>query len=463
MADLLRLAAFKAHELLTGRHLLARLQELNRTQWLDREELLTLQRKKLHSLLAYAYRYVPYYQRLFDQVNFKPDDVLADLTALHKLPVLTKAIIRENFDDMLTTESRRRARMDQLTTGGSTGHPLIFMQDSDFRDYVTADIHRHLGWAGWELGQPHAYIWGASFEVQTAQSIRVKLMDWVLNRFLTTAYVLSEESMGAFAAEIRRRRPRILFGYPSSVYRFAEFVREHGMDDIKFEAIFGSAEVLYPAQRQFIEEVFAGKMFNRYGSRELGGIACECEAHTALHASIENVYIEILRELEGNEPTQPGETGHIVVTNLNNYGMPFIRYSIEDMGAWSSRESCPCGRELPLMELIQGRRIDMFKTRDGRGVWGGFASPLFGMEGVKQFQLVQKSLDLVVARIVKEGKLDQARLDTIERTVKRALGDHVRVEFEFPDEIPILDSGKYRYAISEISEKRRDQGVSNGS
>ena len=132
--------------------------------------------------------------------------------------------------------------------------------------------------------------------------------------------------------------------------------------------------------------------------------------------------------------------------------MPFIRYSIEDIGAWSLLEHCPCGRELPLMDLVQGRRVDMFKTKDGRAVWGGFASPMFGMKGVKRFQLVQKSLDLVVARVVKDGELDQRQLDTIERTVKIALGDDVEVRFEFPDEIPVLDSGKYRYAISEIGD-----------
>jgi phenylacetate-CoA ligase len=104
------------------------------------------------------------------------------------------------------------------------------------------------------------------------------------------------------------------------------------------------------------------------------------------------------------------------------------------------------------MDLAQGRRIDMFKTKDGHSVWGGFASPLFGMKGVKRFQLVQKSVDLVVARIVRDGDLDQAGLDTIERMVKTALGDEVEVRFQFPDEIPVLDSGKYRYAISEIKE-----------
>ncbi|RLI52817.1 MAG: hypothetical protein DRP09_17155 [Candidatus Thorarchaeota archaeon] len=450
MSTFLRRGAIQLYQKATGRRFLERLDELNRTQWLSRDELLKLQRDKLHRLLEYAYEYVPYYHRSFDRVGFHPGDVLTDLSALQKAPILTKSIIKKNFDALLTTEPRRRKQMSKLTTGGSTGRPLVFMQDSNFRDYVTADIHRHLGWAGWELGQPHAYIWGASFEVQSSQAIRVRLMNWALNRFVTNAYVLSEESMSAFAAQIRRRRPRILFGYPSSVYRFAEFVRARDWNDIKFDAIFSSAEVLYPAQRQLIEEVFDGKMFDRYGTRELGGICCECQAHTALHASIENVYVEILRDLDSNDLAQPGETGHIIVTNLNNYGMPFIRYSIEDMGAWSTLPQCSCGRQSPLMDLVQGRRIDMFKTRDGRAVWGGFASPLFGMDGVKQFQLVQKSLDRVVARIVRDGELAQDRLAQIERTVKLALGEHVDVEFEFPDEIAVCDSGKYRYAISEL-------------
>lgn len=450
MSFLPRRPFIQAYQRVSNRHILTRLDELNQTQWLSREELLTLQQKKLHSLLIYAYQYVPYYRRLFDRVGFNPDDVLADRTQFCRLPILTKAIIRQNSNNMLTTDSKRRASMSPLTTGGSTGHPLAFMQDNNFRDYVTADIHRHLGWAGWELGQVHAYIWGASFETETSRTIRAKLMNWALNRFVTNAYVLSDESMGAFVSQIRRCHPRILFGYPSGLYRFAEFVHEHGFDDIKFNSILASAEVLYPAQRQFIEAVFDGKMFNRYGTRELGGICCECEAHTASHISVENVYVEILQELDNNEPTQPGESGHIIVTNLNNYGMPFIRYSIEDMGAWSTVKNCPCGRELPLMDLVQGRRVDIFKTKDGRAVWGGFASLLFAMDGVKQFQVVQKSLDLVVVRIVKEGELDQTLLDRIERTVKTAMGDDIEVRFEFPEEIPVLSSGKHLYTISEV-------------
>lgn len=452
MKTLIRKLAIKSYDLVTHRQFLNKLYELNQTQHLSREALDALQQKKLLRLLEYASVNVPYYQRLFKEVNFKPRDILTDPESFQKIPILTKAIIGENFEDLLTTETQRRKQMTRLTTGGSTGQPLVFMQDNNFRDFVTADIHRHLGWAGWQLGQVHAYIWGTNFEVASSQSFRTRLMDWTLNRFVTNAYVLSDESMSAFVAQIRQKRPGIIFCYPSSLYRFAEFCLQKGLDDIKFEALFSSAEVLYPAQREFIEKVFGGKMFNRYGTRELGGLSCECEAHTGLHASIDNNNIEITQSLEGNKPVLAGEMGHVIVTNLNNLGMPFIRYSVGDMGTWSTDDSCPCGRELPIMELVQGRRIDMFKTRDGRSVWGGFASPLFGIKGVARFQLIQKTLDDVVVRIVKDRDFDGNGLTQIERTIKIALGEQVSVKFEFPDEIKVHDSGKYRYAISELTD-----------
>ena len=446
----MRRQVLKAYQLITGRHFLNHLDELNRTQWWKRDRLLALQCDKLHRLLVYAHQYVPYYRRIFDQVAFQPDDVLTTPASLSKLPLMTKAIIAENFDDLLTTESQRRVCMSRRSTGGSTGHPLVFIVDSDFRDYFTADVHRHLTWGGWQFGQPHAYIGGTSFEATTRQSLRTRLMDWTLNRFTTNAYVLTEQSMHTFVGRIRRRRPRLIYGYASTLCALAKFIRRHGFDDIRLESVSSSAEVLYPQQRQFIEETFGCKVLDRYASLELGALASQCEFQTGFHVSVENVYVEIL---DGDgRPTLPGRSGNIVVTNLNNYGMPFIRYCIEDIGAWSVDDSCPCGRALPMLDLMQGRRIDMFKTRDGRIVWGGFVSPLFGMEGVKQFQVVQKTLGLIIVRIVREDRLEQARLDTILRTIKVAMGDDVEVRFEFPDEIPVLDSGKHRYAISEIDE-----------
>jgi phenylacetate-CoA ligase len=453
MSKGLRHTILKLHQLFTGRQVLARLNELNRTQWLGRDELLTLQRDKLQQLVTYAYQHVPYYQRTFDQVGFHPDDLRKDLAALRKLPVLTKAIIRENFDEMSTTEPQRRRQLSELATSGSTGHPLVFMQDSNFRDYVTAGIQRHMGWAGWELGDLQALIWVAHHDAGVWSSLRAWMIDWVWNRMQTDAFVLTDESLNAFADQVQRRRPRILFGYVSSLYRFAQVVRQSHHQDITFDGIFSSAELLLPAVRQFIEETFQCEMFNRYAALELGGLACECEAHTGLHVSVENNYVEILRD---GHLAEPGEAGDIIVTNLNNWGMPFIRYSIGDVGAWYTGEDCPCGRAAPMLQAIEGRTVDTFRTRDGRLVWGGgLHSALYHCltsPTIRQFQFVQRSLDKTVARLVQDGEVPQSTLDEIVQMLQGLLGDDVEVEFEFVEEIPPLPSGKHQVAVSELGQ-----------
>ena len=450
MSVTLRRTILRLHQSATGRHILERLDDLNRTQWLGHDELLALQRDKLQRLVEYAYEHVPYYRRVFDQVKFHPDDLRRDVTSFRRIPLLTKDLIRENFQDLLTTEPQRRKQLSKVTTSGSTGQPLVFMQDNDFRDSVTADIQRHLGWAGCKMGQRHAYIWGANFEVSTSQSLRTRLIDWEWNRFLTNAFLLTDKSLAAFAERVQRQRPRVLYGYASSLYRFAQFVRQGPYQDIMFDGVISSAEVLLPAVRQFVEETFQCKMLNRYGTKELGGVACECEAHTGLHISAENNYVEILRE---GQPAQPGEAGNIIVTNLNNEGMPFIRYSIGDESAWYMGDHCSCGRTSPMLKNVEGRVVETFKTRDGRTAWAGFAGAGYSSlahPSVKQFQIVQKSLDLIVVRLVKDGEIPQANLDELVRTMHTAFGDNVQVEFEFPDEIPVLPSGKHRYAVSEI-------------
>jgi phenylacetate-CoA ligase len=451
MSVFLRRGVLKLHELATGRRILKRLDELNRTQWLGRDELLALQRDKLQRLVEYAYQYVPYYRRTFEQAGFHPDDLRKDPASLRKLPILTKAIIRENFDEMLTTEPQRRRRMSKLATSGSTGHPLIFMQDSNFRDYVTADIQRHLGWAGWEMGEQQALIWGAIVDASLWRSLRTRIIDWVWNRFQTNAFVLTDETLTAFANRVQRQRPRILFGYASSLYRFAQFVRQGRYQNITFDGVFPTAELLLPAVRQYLEETFQGKVFNRYSTLDLGGVACECEAHTGLHISAENNYVEILC---GGRPAEPDEVGDIIVTNLNNWGMPFIRYSIGDVGAWYAGGDCPCGRSLPMLQAIEGRTVDTFRTRDGRTVWAGFAGAAYrclASPAVRQFQVIQKSLDKMIVRLVPDGEVSQSTLDEIVRAIQTAFGDNVEVEFEFMDEIPTLPSGKHQYAMSELN------------
>jgi phenylacetate-CoA ligase len=446
----IRQQAIRLYEQFNGRNIMACLEELNRNQWLSRQELLAVQQVKLHRLLKYAYTFVPYYTRLFDRVGFRPDDILSDPTAFQKIPVLTKPLIRDHFDDLITTETERRARMDQRSTAGSTGQPLVFMRDTGFRDSTMAEIHHHYTWSGWQFGQSHAYLFGASFEVSYARDLRAQLMNWALNRFVTNAYLLTEESMHAFAARVVRRRVRLLSGYASSLYHFAQFLRRNSAYDLKsVDTVFSTSEVLYPAQRQFIEETLDCQVYANYATRELGALGCECEVHDGLHSSVENAYIEILNN---GAPARPGEAGDILVTNLNNYGMPFIRYQVADVVAWKPDEDCPCGRAHPKLMLVEGRHNDMFRKRDGSVVWGGIGNPLWDMAGVSKFQFVQKAYDHVLVRVVKDGPMTEAQQAEVEKAVRTALGDDVKVDFEFPDDIPVARSGKHRYQICEIEQ-----------
>jgi len=459
MNEKFRVGVLNIHSVATGRHILARLNELNQSQWLDFDDLMDLQRDKLQSLLQYAYQYVPYYRRTFDKVHFNPGDLGRDLANLSRIPILTKAMVREHWNELLTTEPKRLQKLSKLSTSGSTGLPLIFMQDADFRDSVTADIQRHMGWAGWKLGEPQAVIWGAPFTSSRQRQVRTHMIDWVWNRNQINAFMMTEQSMAAFAEQVRRKKARILFGYASSVQRFAQFVQSSQYKGLTFDGVFTGAELLLPLVREYLEETFQCQVFNHYGTNELGGMACECAEHKGLHISVENSYVEILKE---GYPTRPGEVGDLVVTNLNNRGMPFIRYSIGDGAAWQTGEACLCGRASPRLSSVDGRRADAFRTMDGRSIWTGFTGAAFRClvhPTIRQFQVVQKSLDQIMVRLVREGEVPPTTLEEITRTMKAAFGSGVRITFEFPGEIPPLPSGKHQYAISEVLPLSSDELV----
>jgi phenylacetate-CoA ligase len=105
-----------------------------------------------------------------------------------------------------------------------------------------------------------------------------------------------------------------------------------------------------------------------------------------------------------------------------------------------------------MIKIVEGRHNDLFKRRDGGYVWGGIGNPLWNVEGVRKFQFIQKSLDYVVVRVVKDGPLSEGQRGEIETAVKTALGDHVTLDFEFPDDIPVERSGKHRYQICEVAD-----------
>ncbi len=443
-----RLPILKTYQRLSGRALLRRFQELMASQWFDQAALEQLQREKLRRLLRHAYRYVPYYRRTFDELGVSADELAASPATFRKLPVLTKNYVRTHRADFITTEPRLRRTLHEHATSGSTGEPFAFLEDHNYRDYVTAGIWRHLTWSGWHLGEPMGFLWGEPVGEPLSHRARALVMDWMLNRFRVNAYDLSNENLARLVRKVRRYHPRLLFGYTTALTLFARYVAQHQLDDIRFAAVYTTGETLYQHQRALLERTFHCEVFNRYATVEVGGIACECSEHNGLHVNMESCYTELL--LHG-QPVPAGEEGELVVTNLDNYGFPLIRYRLADVVRMKpANYRCACGRVGPMLESVEGRVVDLFPTVTGGLVWGDLEGSILGYQGVQQSQVIQKELDLIIVRIVRGPDFDPELLQQIEDRIKRMMGAATRVHFEFPDTIPMHPSGKFRYAYSEV-------------
>ncbi|MGE5223990.1 MAG: phenylacetate--CoA ligase family protein, partial [Omnitrophica WOR_2 bacterium] len=250
--------------------------------------------------------------------------------------------------------------------------------------------------------------------------------------------------------QLNARPPRLIIAYAQAIYELAQYAEEEQMQVAPQEAILTSAGTLYPFMRDKIESVFQCKVFNRYGSREVGDIACECEEHAGLHVFPWSNYIEIVGEEGDSLPS--GMEGDIVVTNLANYAMPLIRYQIGDRGTLSQHENCPCGRSGQVIDRISGRTSDMFVTEDGTLVDANFFSmQVFFRDWISKYQIIQKSPNAIIYRIIRsKNKETPNELDEIIQKTKYIMGSGCSVTFEFVEDLPPSPSGKHLYLLSEV-------------
>jgi phenylacetate-CoA ligase len=417
---------------------------LEATQWWPRDELDRLRLERLRQVLAHAQSQVPYYRDLFATLGFDPATV-ASLDDLHRLPFLTKPIIRERVEEL---KSERAVGLARFNTGGSTGEPLIFFIG---RERVTHDVAakwRATRWWGVDIGDPEIVVWGSPVELNAQDRLR-GLRDRLMRTRLLSAFEMSEERLAEFVDAIRSMRPRMLFGYPSAIARIAEFARGRGvrMDDLGVRVAFVTAERLYDEQRETISSVFGCRVANGYGGRDAGFIAHECP-EGGMHIAAEDIIVETV-DPDGHV-VLPSEPGEIVVTHLATGDFPFIRYRTGDVGVLDDR-LCPCGRGLPLLKEIQGRTTDFVVAADGTAMHGlALIYVLRDLPGVKRFKIVQESLDLTRVLLVPGDGMSAQAEAVIQNKFRQRLGAQVQVVVERVADIPADRSGKFRYVVSNV-------------
>lgn len=418
---------------------------LEQSQFLPPEAMSRLQWVRLKGLLDYVATRNPYYRRTFDRLHLRPDDIRS-IRDLALLPVLTKDDVRRNAFQMIS-EGFSLPKLLQFKTGGSTGTPLTIYIDETTSELRNASAWRTDRWAGWDLGEPVGAVWGNPVLPDT---LPAKFRHWLLTPYLYLDTMrLTEDSVRIFAERWQRIRPSILFGHAHSLFLLARYVARLGLCSIQPKGIISSSMALLPQERQLIERTFSRRVFDRYGCEEVGLIGSECEKHDGLHLNSDHLVVEFLKE--DGTPAQPGEFAHITVTDLLNRAMPLIRYRVEDIGVPSDR-FCSCGRGLPLMEKVVGRRADFLTAPDGTKVAGIslIENTLTRLPGIAQMQIVQQSLDLIVLRLVPGPDFSAATEHALVKYFKSLFGMSAHIEISLVPEIPPEPSGTYRFAISHV-------------
>jgi phenylacetate-CoA ligase len=439
---------FPLHERIKNHSSVAVRKEMESTQWWDEKQLRELQLNRLRQLLSHVQGHVPYYRNLFAEIGFKPEEVTS-LADLAHLPLLDKAGIRANTDALKADNARGLARFN---TGGSGGEPLIFYIGKERVSHDVAAKWRATRWWGVDIGDAEIVVWGSPIELGAQDGVRA-LRDRMLKTKLLPAFEMSATKLDGFLDEIRARRPKMLFGYPSAISHIARHAEEKGlrMNDLGIRVAFVTSERLYDEQRAQISKTFGCPVANGYGGRDAGFIAHECP-EGGMHITAEDVIVEIVNPEGVALPA--GEAGEIVVTHLATCDFPFIRYRTGDVGVLDTKR-CRCGRGLPLIKEIQGRSTDFLVAQDGTVMHGlALVYILRDLPEVRAFKIIQESLDLTHVLVVPERGLSIDLREKIESGFKARLGQRVNIAIEEVAEIPAEKSGKFRYVVSNIVKTR---------
>lgn len=428
---------------LSGSRIPHYLKEIEYVSRMSREEIEHYQNIQLAKVLFYAYKNVPYYHRILPESGVIAENRVY-LENFQNIPVLTKDIIRREGKNLYSVDHTTRQSYEN-TSSGSTGEPVKFIQDKEYDEWnIATKIYFNQG-LGKDLGDKEIKFWGSLKDLlEGTIGVRNTIHNFLFNRKSLNSINLTRENLDTIIREWEEFRPVIVWSYVSSLYELARYMEKN---KITFsnppQGIIVTAAVLSENIREYLERILTTKVYNQYGSREVGAIACECMMQDGLHIFDFFQYVETI-DLENSGDDE------IIITNLRNFSMPFIRYQIGDIGG-KQDSYCPCGRKTHMLDTITGRTSDYFILEDGTKISHGFFSQLFWFKPwVKKFQVIQKGYREVICKVVVHGDVNTEDMKDIEKKIHRIMGTACSVHFEFVDEIERSRSGKFRYVICEV-------------
>ncbi len=413
---------------------------LQKSRYYSFEQLKELQNQKLRSVISHAYHNVPYYRETFDKRGIKLQDIKTT-DDLIKLPVLTKEILRERFDD-LVARNHHKFRSYVNRTSGSTGTPLKFLQDK----YVNIARFAFF-WRIWQTAGYQPYMrWAQIDGMHIPQNDDLWHYNRVLNSLRISAFALNPDNCLKIWNKIASFQPFILRGYPTALYTLASYAHEYQLElKVPLKSVITYSETLHSFQRTMLNTTFKCPVFDVYSSWEAVCLISECEKHTR-HQHMEFSAMELLDD--DSQPVKDRETGEITATSFYNYAMPFIRYKTGDLAQFSDK-GCACGRQHPSVRSLEGRKDDIIITPEGNRV-SRVSTAFADMEGLRFARIVQYKPETLEIKLVTDHGFNKESIVMLEKELRKRLGDKVHFNFSFVEDIPPAPNGKRQLVVNHI-------------
>lgn len=426
--------------------MLAMQYQLEVSQWWDADTLLQLQLQQLSRLLYHAHRTIPFYKDRLEKAGYKPGlDVTLEL--MRKIPILQRAELQEHGNALSSKAvPLDHGRSTEVSTSGSTGRPIkalrteiaqFFWHALTLRDHlwqqrdfkgklavIRSDVQQAGVLNGWGPSTDIAFKTGKIAVLNINTDIHTQL-NWLMEQ-----------------------APDYLLSYPSNIHALAQLSETTGVSIPGLRQVRTLGECVTTELRQICRRVWGVEVIDGYSCQEAGYIALQCPQHEHYHIQAETIYVEILRD--DGQPCTLGETGRVVITPLHNFATALIRYELGDYAEVGM--PCSCGRGLPVLNRVQGRVRNMLHLPNGEVHWPVIGGPIPAALKlpVRQYQIVQKSLERIEVRVVAAREFTAEEKQVLTAAFNKAFGYEFEIGWVYVDFIPRSPTGKFEEFVSEI-------------
>jgi len=399
------------------------------------DELIVLQQKKLKKLINHAVTTCDYYKDLMNKQN----PIILDF------PVINKRTVNKNID-LLISKNFKKSKLVKFESSGSTGLRSEVYLSKDEISITRAITINWWEWNGYKIGDKLIQT-----GITPKRGIVKSLKDYFFNTQYISAFGLNEKQIFDELKKINSKNnsKTFLFGYASSLYEFAKVAEKYRLN-IKLEKALSQGDKLFNHYRQKISQVFKCDVVEDYGLSE-GFMVGQKVDLPYYYIYSPSIYVEILDD--ENNPVKDGEMGRIILTKLDGFAMPLIRFDSGDLGIKLPSNKYPIKRKynFPLLQKVIGRNTDIITSPNGKIlVVHTFTGIFEHYSEIEQFQIIQDSKKLITVKYIPSDSFHQDILKKIEFDFYKQTKSDFIFKWDSVSHIKSSNSGKPEIIINKL-------------